>query len=368
MMYGRLTFRKVLLLLIVTTGIVSITFYLRAFTSDSEPSNQQSPDSLDQSPLRHRVDGNINAKPPVLEPPAENINGVSRSQDHVSALGRNAGCLAKKRHITLFKPLPPYNTYDHSDIVHYVKLSYQHGGAISFNFREYLAMLSAYKFYKPKTILVHTNGVLQGKYWDKMQQLDQTHTTIKPNKIKRPTTVGGRRVGWIQHSADYVKVTKVKEYGGIVSDMDVIIINGTRLRELQRISECVLSHEGTANIINAGFFSCAKGSTFIKKWVETYDKDYRPHLWVHNAAYAPSAVLLDKSNCYNVFSDGTVCQDPKWGNADWWLKPGRVNWESKIASHYWFNKILTMASVPSDESVLTRKIGLAEMFNYVVNA
>ena len=355
----KLSARKVLLAILATIGFVYIFYYLRGSTiQPDDPRARNQPAPVLEAPFDHK------------EAVVESKSDESESQivQHDGPAGRNAGCLAKERHITLFKPLPPYKSYDHSDIVHYVKLSYGEGGAISFNFREYLAVLSAYKLYKPKRILVHTNGVLQGQYWDKLQQLDKSRTSIESNKVARPTQIGGRGVMWIQHSADYVKVTKVKEFGGVVSDMDVIIINGTRLRELQSMSECVLSHEGTANIINAGFFSCVKGSPFITKWVNLYDTDYRANLWVHNAAFAPSYALLDKSSCYNVVSDGTVCQDPKWGNAQWWLTPGRVDWKSKIASHYWFNKILTYAHVPSDESVLTKNIGLAEMFNYVVNA
>ena len=87
---------------------------------------------------------------------------------------------------------------------------------------------------------------------------------------------------------------------------------------------------------------------------------------IEQSAFARPMFNLISENA--VVSDGTVCQDPKWGNAQWWLTPGRVDWKSKIASHYWFNKILTYAHVPSDESVLTKNIGLAEMFNYVVNA
>lgn len=376
-MYRRLSLRRVLLVLAATTAILLLTFHFRKSTS-----NVQVVDGgHGQDSIHAKAQANLpppsNKKAPVLEAPGVpearlpvtlSRSPTTSSRSQIGAPGRNVGCLAKERHITLFKPLPPYKTYDHSDIVHYVKLVYGDGGGVTFNFREYLAVLSAYKFYKPKRILIHTNGVMRGDYWDKLQQLDKTHTKIEPNRIPRPTAVGGKSVIWIQHSADYVKVTKVQEYGGIMSDMDVIIVNGTKLRELQSISECVLSHEGPANIINAGFFSCAKGSSFMKKWVETYHKDYRPSLWVHNAAFAPAAILLDKSTCYNVYSDGTVCQDPKWGNAEWWLHPGKVDWKSKVASHYWFNKILTTRNIPSDESVLRINIPLADMFKYVVDA
>ena len=373
-MYGRLSFRKVLLLFVVIIAVFILTLHLRNSKSNVETVDAREQDFRVAQAQPENWPPPGFGKVPVLEAPvaqnklSEARRPVTPSRSQTGEPGRNAGCLAKQRHITLFKPLPPYKTYHHSDIVHYVKLVYGDGAGISFNFREYLAVLSAYKFYKPERILIHTNGVMRGTYWDKLQQLDKTRTRIEANRIARSNEIGGRRVVWIQHSADYVKVTKVLEYGGIMSDMDVIIVNGTKLRELQSISECVLSHEGPANIINAGFFSCEKGSSFMKKWVETYHKDYRPGAWVHNAAFAPSAVLLDTSTCFNVYSDGTVCQDPKWGNAGWWLQPGKVDWKSKVASHYWFNKILTKGHVQSDESVLTRDIPLADMFKYVVNS
>ena len=101
---------------------------------------------------------------------------------------------------------------------------------------------------------------------------------IEVNKISRVRYIGGKPVTWIQHEADYIKLRELFHHGGISMDSDVIIVNATRLKYEQRLSECIISEEG--EYINIGFQSCIKNSPFIKKWLEGYDTDYRPHLWL----------------------------------------------------------------------------------------
>ena len=152
--------------------------------------------------------------------------------------------------------------YYHPPLVHNVKLSTT---ASELGFREYTSVLSVYKFLKPERIVFYTYSKMIGEYWDKI--LNFKNVTIEVQQVPVISTIGGKTVKWIQHIADYIKLSKVLEYGGLALDFDVLIINGTRLKLEQSLSECVLAVEILdlkLNYINGGFYSCIKNSNITK--------------------------------------------------------------------------------------------------------
>lgn len=274
----------------------------------------------------------------------------------------NPGCRGKKR-LKDYRAVDTGRVYHHPSIVHYIKLSRYGGGAPHINFREYTSVLSVHKFLRPEKIMFHTySNSLAGKYWDLINSW--TDVSIEVNKIPKVEKIGGKFVPYIQHEADYVKLKSVYNYGGIVLDFDVIIVNGTRLKRQQSLSECVLSEEG--DYINCGFYSCIKKSPYIAKWLESYDTDYRPDLWLHNGSFRPMDFLLDKKSdvCYNVHLDDTICINPNWGKQREWLQKGAVNWRTKTAAHYFVKD-----SIANDgEGLLKENHSLADLLRYVHNA
>ena len=118
---------------------------------------------------------------------------------------------------------------------------------------------------------------------------------------------------------------------------------------MQRISECVLSQEG--DHLNAGFLSCIVNSAFIREWLDSYYKDYRYH-WLYNSAYKPRDILENNTAmvCYNMYLvDGIATKPYHAKAAEVWLKEDAVDWEAKVAAHY-FNKEMKQF----DEAVLER--------------
>ena len=271
----------------------------------------------------------------------------------------NPGCI--KHSLNAYRPMQTSLEYHHPLIVHYVKLSTSDGATQSLTFRDYLAMMSAYKFLRPKRILVHSNGKISGEYWDLAQKW--AGTSVEVNPVKRVTQLNGKRVGWIQISADYVKVSQLLEYGGLVSDFDVIIINGTRLKEEQRRSECVIAQEG--DIPNAGFVSCVKNSSFMRQWLKAYHDDYNPSSWLYNSAIVPNNILLGKTSsvCYNMYLDDTICVHPNAKEApiQWLSRNGVPHWREKTAAHYYLNR----ARLPPDGELLKADTSFGEMLRYV---
>ena len=268
----------------------------------------------------------------------------------------NPGCISRR--LQDFRPVKTGAVYHHPPIVQYAKLSTGRS-PVSLTFMDYIAMMSAYKLLKPERIVIHTYTDIHGKYWNLTQRWE--NTTVQMNKVSRFGKIGNRRKGMpISHQADYVKLSGLLEFGGVVSDFDVIIVNGTKLKQMQSISECVLSREG--EIVNIGFSSCIENSSFVQQWLDTYHKDYRPHLWLHNSAFKPTDILeKDTTVCYNMYLVWDIATNPTYSKAEKvWLKEDGVKWEEKVAAHYFNRKMRQF-----DEHVLIQTHSFGKMLRYI---
>lgn len=254
-------------------------------------------------------------------------NGSTQSSD------LNPGCIHKK--FGLYKPIDTGRVYHHPAVIHYAKLSNE-DNPVKLAFLDYMAAMSAYKFLKPERMLFHTYTDIEGKYWHLIKEWK--HTSAEVIKVKRVTHIGGKEVQFIANQADYIKLQGLLKFGGVMSDFDVIVINGTRYKQMQRISECVLSRGGkTGEFVNPGFTSCVRNSSFVRKWLEEYHRDYKPELYVYNASLKPLMILEDSASdaCYNVHLDGTICLDPNpTQQKERWKKRNGVQWRGKTAAHH----------------------------------
>ena len=301
----------------------------------------------------------VDSKPVATKPPDKKPDDKPAKKTV-----KNPGCTT--RQLAKYKPIDTETVYHHPSLIHYAKLSSSPSpDPVSLTFMEYVALMSAHKFYRPERIMLHTYTDITGKYWDMVQNWT---TPIQVNKLERVTHVGGKKLHYITHQADYVKIRTLWELGGIISDFDVIIINGTRLKEMQKISECVLSiehHSGRyKDFINAGFNSCIKGSAFVKKWLDGYHNDYRVG-WIYNAGQKPTDILISRTSkvCFNMYTVDRIAADPNWASFSRWHKPNGVDWNSKVAAHY-FNKNLKALG----ESAAKANDPMGEMLRYVLEA
>lgn len=272
----------------------------------------------------------------------------------------NPGCIYKK--FDLYKPVDTGINYYHPPVIHYVKLSTEED-PVRLSFLDYMSVMSAYKFLKPERILFHTYTDIEGRYWSLVKKFK--HTSAGVNKVEQVTHLGGKEVTSLVHQADFLKLQGLLKFGGVVSDLDVIVLNGTRVRRMQRISECVLSKGGkSGNILNAGFASCMRNSLFVRQWLDGYHQDYRPELYAYNSAFKPLSILEDSTSdvCYNVHLDDTISLNPSATQAEKWKEHHGVQWRGKTAARH-FTKIAnqTLLQDHNDNS-------LADMLRYVFNA
>lgn len=258
-------------------------------------------------------------------------------------------------------------TYRHPNLVHYVKLTdLEHPNYTNaLTFHEYVSIVSVHKFYSPDKIVIHCNDInISGSYWERLAR-DVT-TPIEVRHVDRVQSIGHlkRKPGFISHEADYIKLSTILREGGIFMDFDVVILNGTKLRLMQERSECVIGRDNPrCTQVCAGFYSCVPNSIFIRKWLDSYENDYKPKIWVYNAGEIPSHLLCDCPSCYDVFVDSHM-SNWKDGRASRWLKPGEVDWRSKAVSHYMNRGFMKPIKPP--EELLRMNTPFSDMFKHVL--
>ena len=273
---------------------------------------------------------------------------------------RNPGCKARK--IGKYRPVDTGVVYQHPSLIQYAKLTNNRTATtVQLTFMEYVAVMSAYKFLQPKKIMFHTYTEISGKYWDLIQKWN---VTVIVNKVDRVERLGGKVVpdSLVTHQADFIKVRGLLEFGGTISDFDVIIINGSEWKRMQRSAECVLSQEYV--LINAGFNSCVRNSSFAREWLRGYYTDYKTY-WLYNASERPRSILEDGHTdvCYNMLVVDGIATNPNWSHFPQWLVPNGVDWRRKVAAHY-FNADLKNYG---EERVQARN-SFGELLRYVLEA
>ena len=271
----------------------------------------------------------------------------------------NPGCIKRSR-LGEYKPVDTGTVYDHPSLIQYAKLAKSKTvAAVSLTFMEYVALLSAHKFLKPDKILIHTYTNITGKYWDMVQKWD---TPVVIRKNERVVKLGKRTMSpdLMTHHADFIKIRGLYELGGTISDFDVIIVNGTKWKEMQKKAECLLSQQEA--IVNAGFNSCIMNSSFVRRWLDGYYTDYRRD-WLYNASNRPTSILINKKDpvCYNMHLVDNIATHPKWSQWKEWLEADSVKWREKIAAHY-FNKELKNYN----ESAVQANNSFGELLRYVM--
>ena len=254
--------------------------------------------------------------------------------------------------------------YDHPNVVHYVKLTDKDVGEITF--QEFLSILSMHKFYTPSKIKIHTNAKkFVGKYWNLAQNLG---SYIEIESADRLRFIGQKqRPYFITHEVDALKVDTIIKQGGIFTDFDVIMVNGTKLRSRQKLGECVIgSDTDPCTRLCAGFVSCVANSSFARDWREGYQQDYAPYLWVYNAGTVPSNLLRCCPSCYDVYVDRTISL---MNGAQKWLEPNGIDWRSRSVIHYMNRMFGVSSSDITPEAVVTlfNNTALGDLFMYVLS-
>lgn len=178
------------------------------------------------------------------------------------------------------------------NILHYIWL-----GKGNFDFMYFVSIYSGYKNQHPCLIFLYYDTLPSGEWWN---LLLLRVPNIIPVKVNPPSKIGGRKIVYVQHKSDILRLQILTKYGGIYLDTDQLLL--TSLDKF-RDKEC------TMGMAADGYFGSAviiagTNSAFIKKWMDSYSA-YKPNLWGENsvimatklAKQYPKLIHVEKHYC-----------------------------------------------------------------------
>ncbi|CAG9947205.1 unnamed protein product [Clonostachys rosea f. rosea IK726] len=238
------------------------------------------------------------------------------------------------------------------NIVHYVYLLPRSSDDLQFQFSHFLSVYSAYYYWNPNEIYLHTNAdsasLARAKSGSsgKWSSLLLTLPVLVVNEVKVPTHAeNGKEIQNIEHKSDFVRVQAVYDYGGIYIDMDVFPLRD--IKDLRERGYSAVAGRQHAGELNSGTFMSIKGGRVMKRWMErmtrVYDGQWTTHsnialthvaerreegcdmLILHQDAFAPGSwESEDVSLLFHTHEEGTrlfglasrLGWTPKWAH-DW---------------------------------------------------
>jgi hypothetical protein len=156
----------------------------------------------------------------------------------------------------------------------------------SFGFTHFLCIYSAWYYWHPETIYLHTNAIevsiedaREGKS-GKWNRLIFNMPGLRINHVEPPTVAGnGVAISKLEHKSDFIRVAAVYDFGGVYIDWDAHAIRDIKaLRESGFNAIVGREHKGT---ITSGTFMAKKGNLLIKMWKEemhrVFDGEWATH-------------------------------------------------------------------------------------------
>ena len=154
-----------------------------------------------------------------------------------------------------------------------------------FMFAYYLSILSSYIVNKPEKIYFYYHYEPYGKWWDRLKN---KIPNIIFEKVELPTHIGKKEIKHFAHKADWIRMNKLYERGGIYMDIDTITFKS--YKDLLK-NNTVLGYEIKNNdlICNAVMMT-EKNSDFFKLWLEEYENEFKPDGWGEASIALPGKI------------------------------------------------------------------------------
>ena len=137
-----------------------------------------------------------------------------------------------------------------------------------FLFCYYISVLSASLINKPDKIYFYYHYEPYGRWWDKVKKIDNIYFEV----IEVPTHIGKKPIKKVPHKADWVRMNKLFERGGIYLDIDTICVKPWKhlLNNTVVLGKEREKNGNERDICNAIMFTEEK-SKFFEIWLEKYE-------------------------------------------------------------------------------------------------
>uniref|UniRef100_A0A8W8KE60 Alpha-1,4-N-acetylglucosaminyltransferase n=1 Tax=Magallana gigas TaxID=29159 RepID=A0A8W8KE60_MAGGI len=150
-----------------------------------------------------------------------------------------------------------------------------------------------------------------------------------PVSVNPPSKIGNRKIVFLEHKSDILRLQILREYGGIYLDTDQLLL--TSLDKF-RDRECTMG-VASDGYLGSAVIIASKNSAFIKKWMDSYSA-YKPNSWGQNsvimatklAKQNPNLIHLERHYCsFYPYPTYLFKQNYKWSHSYGLhiYKPGR---------------------------------------------
>lgn len=207
------------------------------------------------------------------------------------------------------------------NILHYIWL-----GKGKFEFIFFVSIFSGYKKQHPCLIFLYYDTLPSGKWWNLLLLYV---SNIIPVSVNPPSKIGNRKIVFLEHKSDILRLQILREYGGIYLDTDQLLL--TSLDKF-RDRECTMG-VASDGYLGSAVIIASKNSAFIKKWMDSYSA-YKPNSWGQNsvimatklAKQNPNLIHLERHYCsFYPYPTYLFKQNYKWSHSYGLhiYKPGR---------------------------------------------
>jgi hypothetical protein len=158
------------------------------------------------------------------------------------------------------------------NLVHYVWLL-KAPAELRLNFKFFISLYSAYIYWRPERIYIHTDAGPEV-----IQQARESGTPwtrrilsipgVELNHVEVPaTTEKGVEIKWVEHKADFLRLTALREHGGVYLDTDAIPLRDVTDLRKSGFRSVVGQQLGLAvwatNYLNSGVMMAVPGSNLM---------------------------------------------------------------------------------------------------------
>lgn len=195
------------------------------------------------------------------------------------------------------------------NVVHFIYLVPSTNPVFEYEFRQFVAIYSAWLYLQPKNIYIHTNVVEINETLGKSTNPYTTAISKLPgvsfnHQTPKDHTESGVAIDKLPNQSDFVRTVVLGEMGGVYLDEDSYV-----LRDLKRLRsmgfENVLGAQSNDQICPAVILS-TPGNMLMKAYHDLQDSVFKPNRWALHA----TDLLTTLAQEFQVPDDGQVLVMP----------------------------------------------------------
>jgi hypothetical protein len=245
-----------------------------------------------------------------------------------------------------------------SNIQHYAWYSNAQNTKANFRFHHYLSILSAQKFNKPDCVYFWYEKEPTGKLWELLKKKLPKLVLVYRES---PSSIYGRGINVPEHRSDVVRLEAMLKYGGLYTDLDVIILKPfTDLR----IYDTTMGYESAGlprKWLCNGIIQAKANATFLRMWHEKY-KNFNDAQWGEHSVYVPARLALKYPGLIHTEID--TFNRPNWEERNWLYNEGKIwNWTRSYAIHLWYRFHNKEHNITDIKTINTT---MGELFRFIV--